>query len=591
MKISMNRLLDIANSTTGLSHETVGQSVPPATVIVNADDWGRSVAITDRILDCIVHGVVSSTSAMVFMEDSERAARLAREQNVDTGLHLNLTTAFTGAKVPAELRRRQEKLAHHLRATRFGASLFNPFLVSSFEYVVKLQLEEYRRLYGVLPSRMDGHHHMHLSLNVLLQGLLPPRTIVRRNFTFAPWEKGRLNRAYRAAQDRVLRKNHRITDFFSNIVPMERERLFRILETARTCRVELEAHPGLQAEYDFLMGGGLQACAANVQIARGYYLGKPGYRELPDRFSDARENTPADLPHIAVCICTYKRPEMLKRLLADLSRQRTEGAFTFSIVVADNDEGRSGERVVEEMRPVLQASIRYCVEANRGIARARNKVIEHSAGDYVALIDDDEFPETDWLLNLLRTYRRYNVAGVLGPVRRYLEPEAPAWLRRSSLYDRAVSPTGLEVRWREARTGNVLLNRAIFAGDPQPFRPEFRAGEDQDFFRRKIDQGYRFVWSADAVVSEVLPQGRWKRVYYVRKALLQGANAALQPDCGAVSIAKSMLAVPLYAAALPFALLGGQHRFMTLLVKLCDHAGKLLGRMKINPVREEYVSG
>ncbi len=29
---------------------------------------------------------------------------------------------------------------------------------------------------------------------------------------------------------------------------------------------------------------------------------------------------------------------------------------------------------------------------------------------------------------------------------------------------------------------------------------------------------------------------------------------------------------------------------MTLLVKLCDHAGKLLQAMKINPIRDEYVS-
>lgn len=589
----MNQQPDIADLSHGTSHGAAGESLPPATVIVNADDWGRTVHITNRILDCLLQGVVSSTSAMVFMEDSERAAALAREHNVDAGLHLNLTTEFTGSNVPAELSRRQEKLTQHLRANRFGPSLFHPFLAPSFEYVVKRQMDEYQRLYGVQPSRIDGHHHMHLSMNVLFQGLLRPRTIVRRNFTFASSEKGRLNRAYRAAQDRLLQRNHWFTDIFCNIVPMERERLARILETARTCRVELEAHPGLQAEYDFLMSGGLLACAPNVRIARGYQLGKPGSRaSLPDRFLYAADyNTPAVLPHIAVCICTYKRPEMLKRLLADLDRQRTDGAFTYSVVVADNDEARSGERAIEEMRAVLGVGVEYCCEPNRGIARARNKVIEHAYGDYVALIDDDEFPEPDWLLNLLRTYRRYDVAGVLGPVRRYLEPAAPAWLRRSSLYDRAVNPTGLEVRWREARTGNVLLNRAIFAGDPQPFRPEFRAGEDQDFFRRKMEQGFRFVWSSDAVVSEVLPQGRWKRTYYVRKALLQGANAALQPDCGAASIAKSMLAVPLYAVALPFALLGGQHRFMTLLVKLCDHAGKLMGRMKINPVREEYVSG
>ena len=57
-----------------------------------------------------------------------------------------------------------------------------------------------------------------------------------------------------------------------------------------------------------------------------------------------------------------------------------------------------------------------------------------------------------------------------------------------------------------------------------------------------------------------------------------------------MSIAKSVIAVPVYTIGLPFALLGGQHRFMTLLVKLCDHVGKLLYLMRIDPIREEYVS-
>ena len=64
----------------------------------------------------------------------------------------------------------------------------------------------------------------------------------------------------------------------------------------------------------------------------------------------------------------------------------------------------------------------------------------------------------------------------------------------------------------------------------------------------------------------------------------------MQPDCGAISVIKSLIALPLYSLALPFSLLAGQHRFMALLVKLCDHAGKLLFLVGIRPIREEYVS-
>jgi hypothetical protein len=126
--------------------------------------------------------------------------------------------------------------------------------------------------------------------------------------------------------------------------------------------------------------------------------------------------------------------------------------------------------------------------------------------------------------------------------------------------------------------------------DPAPFRPELRAGEDQDFFRRKIEAGYKFIWSADAVVSETIPPARWKRSYILRKAFLQGATAALQPNCTKSDIAKSLIAVPLYSLVLPFTLLMGQQYFMRLMVKICDQTGKLLTRTGINPIGDEYVS-
>jgi hypothetical protein len=76
----------------------------------------------------------------------------------------------------------------------------------------------------------------------------------------------------------------------------------------------------------------------------------------------------------------------------------------------------------------------------------------------------------------------------------------------------------------------------------------------------------------------------------LRKAMLRGAVARHQPSCGMLDIGKSMIAVPIYAVALPFALVLGQHRFMILLVKLSDHLGKLFALIGINPIKEPYVT-
>lgn len=301
-------------------------------------------------------------------------------------------------------------------------------------------------------------------------------------------------------------------------------------------------------------------------------------------------NAAREVPHISVCVCTYKRPHSLKRLLTELMRQHTANLFTYSIVIADNDIERTAEHVVQQMSSFASVPLGYFVEPIRSIALARNKVLEHAAGDYIALIDDDEIPSHDWLLSLFNDCSRSNADGVLGPVVRHFDEQPPAWFKKSRIYYRRVNPTGKPVVWKEARTGNVLLKKQVFAGDAKPFRPEFRAGEDQDFFRRKIESGYTFVWTANAAVCEVIPPARWKRSYILRKAMLQGATAALFPNCGAWNVSKSLVAVPLYLLILPFSLLLGQQHFMSLAIKICDHAGKLLMLMGIDLIREEYVS-
>src|SRR5215471_12037699 len=104
--------------------------------------------------------------------------------------------------------------------------------------------------------------------------------------------------------------------------------------------------------------------------------------------------------HITVCICTYKRPRFLRRLLDELRIQDTEDQFSYSIVVADNDHLESAKPVVLEFLKGSSIPIKYCVEPRQNIALARNRAIENASGEYVVFIDDDEFPIRTWLLTL-----------------------------------------------------------------------------------------------------------------------------------------------------------------------------------------------
>jgi YdjC-like protein len=247
---------------------SISEGTCTGVLIVNADDWGWDRERTDRIHACVSRGAVSSVSAMVFEKDSERAAVIARELKIDAGLHLNLTTPFSAVGTPTRLAEHHRRLSRYLRSYRFAQVVFHPGLVHSFDYVVKAQVEEFCRLYGAPPNRVDGHHHMHLCANVLWGGLMPAGASVRRNFSFQPGEKSLLNRSYRHLSDRLLARRHRITDFYFSLAPLDSPgHLRRIFQLARHYEVEVGTHPVNAEEFRFLAGGGIFAYTENLKIS------------------------------------------------------------------------------------------------------------------------------------------------------------------------------------------------------------------------------------------------------------------------------------------------------------------------------------
>ena len=296
--------------------------------------------------------------------------------------------------------------------------------------------------------------------------------------------------------------------------------------------------------------------------------------------------TISSMPHVSVCICTYKRPELLRRLLEGLGEQDTSGLFNFSIVVVDNDHAESAKRVVAEFMVTSPIRVIYCVEPRQNIALARNKAIENAKGDLVAFIDDDEFPTGRWLWSLFTSCITHNAAGVLGPVRPHFSHPPPTWIVKGKLAERPVYETGHVMDWRQSRTGNVLFKKEILVGCGEAFRPQFgTGGEDVDFFERMTTSGYVFIWCNDANVYEVVPEARCTRMYYIRRALLRGRNSLQREGPGAFSIAKSLIAIPAYGFVLPILFVVGHHHFMKYLIKLCDHAGKLSALIGLNPVK------
>lgn len=296
--------------------------------------------------------------------------------------------------------------------------------------------------------------------------------------------------------------------------------------------------------------------------------------------------------HICVCICTYKRPNYLIKLLTELEKQETEGLFDYSIVIVDNDSAEAVKQLVECYAQQSKISISYFIQPEQSISLTRNIAIENSTGNFLGFIDDDEFPVKNWLIELYKAIHKYNADGILGPVLPVYEEVPPKWISKGHFFDRPSHPSGYILKGENTRTGNVLLKRELFFGNNrQWFDPAYGSGgEDKDFFRRKIKEGYVFVWCNEAPVFETIPPVRWKRTFILKRAFLRGKIRFETSSSKPSTIFKALLAITVYSLGLPFLFILGHHHFMKYLDKDCDHLGVVLSAMGFDVVKEKYVT-
>ncbi|HXX03134.1 MAG TPA: glycosyltransferase family 2 protein [Xanthobacteraceae bacterium] len=304
-------------------------------------------------------------------------------------------------------------------------------------------------------------------------------------------------------------------------------------------------------------------------------------------------------PPSSVCLCvpTFRRPAGLRKLLEHI--ERLSYSELQSVIVVDNDaETRAGATVAEEMARQFRIPLVCRVEPQRGHTYAYNNAFVAAcravpAPDFVAVLDDDEFPDPNWLTEMVRVALRYNVDIVGGPVFPVFDlPDH--WLAKSGLYAPTRYETGPVPMIYGA--GSMLIRRATLEQYlDEPFLHEFAftGGGDEEFFHRCRRDGRSFAWADEAHVFETVPPSRITTGYLLRRKFRSGGGATRveRELFGAILGAprrffKAASLLGLGILSLPIAALRGRTAIMRSLFLTARGSGRIAAELGI--LYEEY---
>lgn len=216
------------------------------------------------------------------------------------------------------------------------------------------------------------------------------------------------------------------------------------------------------------------------------------------------------MPGTLISIATYRRPEMLDRLLASLAPVSPGDR----VVVVDNDPEGSAA-AVSARYPFVD----YVTEPRPGIAAARNRGLDELRDEqYIAFVDDDEWVCDGWLDIMRGTLERLGAAVVVGPVIPEYPADAPDWATRGEYFARRRHPTGTALR--DAPTNNTLVRRDVFDTlEPPRFDEAFSdtGGSDTELFTRLREAGNLICWCDEAIAWEAVPASRITRAWVVQR--------------------------------------------------------------------------
>jgi succinoglycan biosynthesis protein ExoM len=239
--------------------------------------------------------------------------------------------------------------------------------------------------------------------------------------------------------------------------------------------------------------------------------------------------TESDTTRIVVAVCTYRRNEMLDRLLSAIRRNIDElpPSTAVGVVVVDDNPDGAARSVCDRHRDNFPLGLHYRQSGAGNISVARNLGLDAALpiSDWIAMTDDDCEPVDTWLASYVATQRETGASALTGPCFLDPGPDAPKWLREQPFYVDAQLWFVDREQLTVAATNNSFVRSSFLREHPWlRFEPELgiTGGEDMVFYRSAHAAGLDIVYSAESKVIGHQPPERATFRYQLRSRFWLG---------------------------------------------------------------------
>lgn len=247
-----------------------------------------------------------------------------------------------------------------------------------------------------------------------------------------------------------------------------------------------------------------------------------------------------------VLICTYNRAALLRETLAALQVMTIPDGCDVDIIVVDNNSHDDTPAVVQTFASGQRFPVRYALERQQGKSFALNTGLARSAGDVIALTDDDVLPAEDWISRIVAAFRTHDVTFVFGKVLpRWSTTPPPELLTERAqhiwgplaLLDYGDTEAhylpescglGLPIGANLSLSRSALVTIGGWRTDLGKVNNTLISGEDHEIFMRlRRHDLYRGLYDPENWVRHYVPGSRLTREYFRRWFYWSGKTRAL----------------------------------------------------------------